>query len=79
MGERGGGNGGRERGREGRREEKGERKNKKDRVREAWVYPPESTSAAHLWTPVELQTEIIPHLALVNVPLRNPGMSSGGG
>ena len=29
---------------------------------------------AHLWTPVELQTEILPYLAVVNAPLRNPGL-----
>ena len=34
-------------------------------------------SAAHLWTPVELQSEIIPHLSLLTVTLRNPGMSVG--
>ena len=28
---------------------------------------------AHLWTPIELQTEILPHLALTNMPVRNPG------
>ena len=34
---------------------------------------PISVCPAHLWTPVELQTEILPHLALSNVPVRNPG------
>jgi cell cycle checkpoint protein len=31
---------------------------------------------AHLWTPVELQTEILPHLALTNMPLRNPDQAA---
>lgn len=26
----------------------------------------------HLWTPIELQTEILPYLALINTPLKNP-------
>ena len=25
----------------------------------------------HLWTPVELQTEILPYLSLINAPLKN--------
>ena len=35
---------------------------------------PYLSHAAHLWTPVELQTEILPYLAVVNAPLRNPGL-----
>ena len=31
-------------------------------------------SVAHLWTPIELQTELLPYLALSTVPLRNPGL-----
>ena len=29
--------------------------------------------AGHCWTPVELQTQLVPYLAQISVPLDNPG------
>ena len=29
---------------------------------------------AHLWMPIDLQTEILPYMAIINIPLRNWGM-----
>eukprot|EP00057_Strongylocentrotus_purpuratus_P032272 XP_787106.3 PREDICTED: cell cycle checkpoint protein RAD17 isoform X1 [Strongylocentrotus purpuratus] len=30
----------------------------------------------HCWTPLDLQTQLLPYLALINVPLKNPGQFS---
>ena len=27
----------------------------------------------HCWTPVDLQTQLLPYLAIINIPLKNPG------
>ena len=29
---------------------------------------------AHLWMPIDLQTEILPYMAIINIPLWNWGM-----